>query len=161
MANKYVSDDIDSLRRILSENRTIAMVGLSAKWHRPSNFAAKYLQEHGYRVIPVNPAYEEVLGEKCYNSLLDIPFGVDVVDVFRKPEDVPAVLEEAIQIKPRVFWMQLGVINEEAARKAHEAGMEVVMDRCMKIEHARLFGGLHYVGVYTGVISSRRPKWLP
>lgn len=161
MANKYISDDIDSLRRILSENRTIAMVGLSAKWHRPSNFAAKYMQEHGYRVIPVNPAYEEVLGEKCYRSLPDIPFEVDVVDVFRRPEDVPAVLEQAIQIKPKVFWMQIGVINEEATRKAHDAGMEVVMDRCMKIEHARLFGGLHYVGVYTGVISSKRPKWLP
>lgn len=158
---RYLSDDIDSLRRILSENRIIAMVGLSSKWYRPSNFAAKYLQEHGYRVIPVNPAYDEVLGEKCYKSLLDIPFKVDVVDVFRKPEDVPAVLEEAKQIKPKVFWMQIGVINEEAAREANEAGMEVVMDRCMKIEHARLFGGLHYVGVYTGVISSKRPRWLP
>lgn len=158
---RYISDDIDSLRRILGENSTIAMVGLSSKWYRPSNFAAKYLQEHGYRVIPVNPAYDEVLGEKCYKSLLDIPFGVDVVDVFRKPEDVMPALEEAIRIKPKVFWMQIGVINKEAAKKAHEAGMEVVMDRCMKIEHARLFGGLHYVGVYTGVISSRRPKWLP
>lgn len=161
MNSKYISDDIDSLRRILSENKTIAIVGLSAKWYRPSNFAAKYLQEHGYRIIPVNPAYEEVLGEKCYKSLLDIPFKIDVVDVFRKPEDVLPVLEEAIQIKPNVFWMQIGVINEQAAKKAHESGMEVVMDRCMKIEHARLFGGLHYVGVYTGVISSKRPKWLP
>ncbi len=157
----YVVDDIESLRRILKESKTIAMVGLSAKWYRPSNFAAKYLQEHGYRVIPVNPSYEEVLGEKSYPSLLDIPFSVDVVDVFRRSEDVLPVLEEAMQIKPKVFWMQLGVINQEAARRAYEAGMDVVMDRCIKIEHARLFGGLHFVGVYTGVISSKRPRWLP
>jgi predicted CoA-binding protein len=154
-------EDVDTLRRILKENHTIAIVGLSAQWFRPSFFAAKYLQEHGYRVIPVNPAYREVLGEKCYPSLLDVPERVDVVDVFRKPEDVPPIVEDAIRIGAKVLWMQLGVIHEEAARRARAAGLEVVMDRCMKIEHARLFGGLGFVGVYTGVISSRRPRWLP
>jgi uncharacterized protein len=154
-------NDIDSLRRILKESHTIAVVGLSAQWFRPSFFAAKYLQEYGYRVIPVNPSYREVLGEKCYPSLLEIPERVDVVDVFRKPEDVPTIVEEAIEIGAKVVWMQIGIIHEGAARRAREAGLEVVMNRCMKIEHARLFGGLGFVGVYTGVISSKRPRWLP
>jgi hypothetical protein len=154
-------DDIDSLRRILKESHTIAVVGLSAQWFRPSFFAAKYLQEYGYRVIPVNPSYREVLGEKCYPSLLEIPERVDVVDVFRKPEDVPTIVEEAIEIGAKVVWMQIGVIHEGAAQRARDAGLEVVMNRCMKIEHARLFGGLGFVGVYTGVISSKRPRWLP
>jgi predicted CoA-binding protein len=154
-------DDIDSLRRILKENRTIAVVGLSAQWFRPSYFAAKYLQDHGYRVIPVNPAYPEILGETCYPSLLDVPEPIDVVDVFRKPADVPPIAEEAIRIGAKVLWLQIGIIHEAAARRAREAGLEVVMDRCMKIEHARLYGGLGFVGVYTGVISARRPRWLP
>src|SRR5436853_1986083 len=130
-------DDSDKVRRILKGSRTIAVVGLSAQWHRPSFFAAKYLQEHGYRVIPVNPAYPEILGEKCYPSLLDIPEPVDVVDVFRKPQDVPPIAEEAVRIGAKVLWMQIGVIHEDAARRAREAGLEVIMDRCMKIEHAR------------------------
>ena len=154
-------DDIEGLRRILKQNHTIAVVGLSAQWFRPSFFAAKYLQEHGYRVIPVNPAYPEVLGEKCYASLRDIPDRVDVVDVFRKSDDVPPIVEDAIAIGAKVCWMQIGVIHEAAAGRAREAGLEVVMNRCMKIEHARLFGGLGFVGVYTGVISSKRPRWLP
>ena len=154
-------DDIDSLRRILKQNHTIAVVGLSAQWFRPSFFAAKYLQQHGYRVIPVNPAYPEILGEKCYPSLLEIPEPVDVVDVFRKPQDVPPIAEEAVRIGANVLWLQIGVIHEDAARRAREAGLEVVMDRCMKIEHARLYGGLGFVGVYTGVISAKRPRWLP
>jgi predicted CoA-binding protein len=154
-------EDIDTLRRILKENHTIAVVGLSAQWYRPSFFAAKYLQEHGYRVIPVNPAYPEILGEKSYASLLDVPERIDVVDVFRKADEVPAITEEAIAIRAKVLWMQLGIVNEAAAGRAREAGLEVVMNRCMKIEHARLFGGLGFVGVYTGVISSKRPRWLP
>ena len=154
-------DDIEGLRRILKENRTIAVVGLSAQWFRPSFFAAKYLQEHGYRVIPVNPAYREVLGEKCYPSLREVPEPIDVVDIFRKPDDVPPIVEEAIAIRAKVLWLQIGVIHEAAARRAREAGLDVVMDRCMKIEHARLFGGLGFFGVYTGVISSKRPRWLP
>jgi len=149
-------DDITTLRRILRDNRTIAVVGLSANWYRPSFFAAKYLQEHGYRVVPVNPAYDSVLGEKCYPSLRDIPFGVDIVDCFRRSEEIAALADEAIAIGAKVLWMQLGVRNEEARRKAEAAGLEVVEDRCMKIEHARLFGGLGWAGVDTKVISSKR-----
>lgn len=150
-------DDISKLRRILRECRTIAVVGLSAQWHRPSYFAAKYLQEHGYRIIPVNPAYESVLGERCYKSLADIPGKVDVVDCFRRSEEIPALAEQAIAIGAKVLWLQLGVRHAEARAKAEAAGLQVVEDRCMKIEHARLFGGLGWAGVDTKVISARRP----
>ena len=153
-------DDINTLRRILHESRTIAVVGLSADWFRPSYFAAKYMQEHGYRVIPVNPKYESILGEKCYKSLRDIPEKVDLVDVFRKSNDVMPIAEEAIAIGAKVLWQQLGVKNEAAAAKARAAGLEAVMDRCVKIEHGRLFGGLSWVGVNTRVISAKRPRWL-
>lgn len=151
--------DIPTLRRILAENRTVAVVGLSADWFRPSYFVAKYLQGHGYRVIPVNPRYPEILGEKCYASLRDIPDKVDIVDCFRKSEDILPIAEDAIAIGARVLWMQIGVINEAAAKRAREAGLEVVMDRCMKIEHARLFGGLNWFGVNTKVISAKRPQY--
>ncbi len=155
-------DDIQTLRRILHESRVIAMVGLSADWYRPSYFAAKYLQEHGYKVIPVNPRYagKQVLGETCYASLREIPDRVDVVDVFRRTEDVAPVADEAIALGAKVLWQQIGVKNEAAAAKARAAGMDAVMDRCMKIEHGRLFGGLNWVGVNTRVISSKRPRWL-
>lgn len=155
-------DDINSLRRILKENRVIAVVGLSADWYRPSYFAAKYMQEHGYRVIPVNPRYagKQVLGERCYATLREIPDKVDIVDVFRKSEDVMPVAEDAIAIGARVLWQQLGVKNEAAAAKARAKGLETVMDRCVKIEHGRLFGGLNWVGVNTRVISAKRPRWL-
>ncbi|HVJ24233.1 MAG TPA: CoA-binding protein [Burkholderiales bacterium] len=155
-----MQDDINTLRRILRESRTIAVVGLSADWFRPSYFAAKYMQEHGYRVIPVNPKYPEILGEKCYRSLRDIPDQVDLVDVFRKTQDVMPIADEAIAIGAKVLWQQLGVKNEAAAAKARAAGLETVMDRCVKIEHGRLFGGLNWVGVNTRVISSKRPRWL-
>ena len=157
----FVTDDIPGIRRVLSNYRTVAVVGLSANWYRPSYFAAKYLQDHGFRVIPVNPAYEEVLGERCYPSLRDVPEPVDVVDCFRRAEDIPPIVDEAIDIGAKVLWLQLGVINEAAARRAHEAGMEVVMDRCMKIEYARLFGGLSFVGVNTRVVSAKRPTQVP
>jgi predicted CoA-binding protein len=150
-------DDISTLRRILRKARTVGVVGLSANWYRPSYFAAKYMQEHGYRVIPVNPAYDSVLGEKCYKSLRDIPEPVDIVDCFRKSAEIPALAEDAIAIGARVLWMQLGVENEEARRRAETAGLEVVENRCVKIEHARLFGGLGWAGVDTGVISAKRP----
>jgi predicted CoA-binding protein len=150
-------DDITTLRRILRDARTIAVVGLSAHWYRPSYFAAKYMQEHGFRVIPVNPAYDSVLGEKCYASLRDIPVPVDVVDCFRKSAEIPALAEDAIAIGARVLWMQLGVENAQARRRAETAGLEVIENRCVKIEHARLFGGLGWAGVDTGVISARRP----
>ncbi|MCG6952740.1 MAG: CoA-binding protein [Betaproteobacteria bacterium] len=155
-----MSDEISTLRRILSENRVLAIVGLSADWYRPSYFAAKYMQEHGYRVIPVNPRYagHKLLGETCYASLKDIPDKVDLVDVFRKSEDVTPIAKDAIAIGARVLWQQIGVKNEEAAAAARTAGLDAVMDRCVKIEHARLFGGLNWVGVNTRVISAKRPK---
>ena len=153
-------DDINTLRRILKENRVLAVVGLSAQWHRPSYFAAKYMIEHGYRVIPVNPQYKEVLGQKCYASLRDIPEKVDLVDVFRKTADVLPVARDAIAIGAKVLWQQLGVKNEEAAALARAAGLDAVMDHCVKIEHARLFGGLNWVGVNTRVISAKRPRFL-
>ncbi len=153
-------DDIDALRRILGENHVIAVVGLSADWHRPSYFAAKYLQEHGYRVIPVNPKYGEILGEKCYKSLREVPEKIDIVDVFRKTQDVMPIAEEAIAIGAKVLWQQLGVKNAAAAAKARAAGLDAVVDRCVKIEHGRLFGGLNWVGVNTRVISAKRPRRL-
>jgi predicted CoA-binding protein len=151
-------DDIPTLRRILKTNQVIAMVGLSANWYRPSYFAAKYMLDHGYRVIPVNPAYKEVLGQKCYPTLRDIPGKVGIVDCFRKSEEIVPIAEDAIKIGAKVLWMQIGVINEAAAEKARKAGLEVVMDRCVKIEYARLFGGLNWAGVNTGVISAKRPE---
>ena len=152
-----MADDISSLRSILRECRTIAIVGLSAEWHRPSNFVAKYLQQHGYRIIPVNPRYREVLGERCYANLTDIPEKIDLVDVFRRTEDVLPFAQAAVRIGAKCLWQQIGVVNREADALACAAGLESVMDRCVKIEHARLFGGLHWVGVNTRVISARRP----
>jgi Predicted CoA-binding protein len=153
--------DIQTLRRILKENQTIAVVGLSPDWYRPSYFAAKYMKDHGYRIIPINPSCTEILGEKCYPTLRAIPEPVDIVDIFRRAEEVPPYVEEAIAIRARVLWMQLGIVHESAAAHARQAGLEVVMNHCVKIEHARLFGGLNFVGVYTGVISAKRPRWLP
>lgn len=153
-------DDISTLRRILKDNSTVAVVGLSANWYRPSFFAAKYLQEHGYRVIPINPNYPEVLGEKCYASLAEVPESIDVVDCFRRSEDMVPLAEQAVQIGAKVLWMQIGVVNQEAATIAERAGLDVVMNRCMKIEYARLFGGLNLVGVNTKVISGKRSLWV-
>jgi len=149
-------DDSDKIRRILRASRTIAVVGLSAQWHRPSNFAAKYMQEHGYRVIPVNPTYDSILGEKSYKRLADIPEKVDIVDCFRKGSEIPALAGEAIAIGAKVLWMQLGVENAEARARAEAAGLEVVENRCVKIEHGRFFGGLGWAGVNTKVISAKR-----
>ena len=152
-----MADDIRSLRRILKSCRTIAVVGLSAEWHRPSYFAAKYMQQHGYRVVPVNPRYSSILDEPCFARLQDIPFAVDMVDVFRKPADVLPIAHSAVAIGARCLWQQLGVVNLEADAVARASGLDSVMDHCVKIEHARLFGGLHWAGVNTGVISARRP----
>jgi len=154
-------DDIPGLRRVLKTSKVIAVVGLSGDWFRPSYFAAKYMLDHGYTVIPVNPGYDSILGQKCYKSLRDIPATADIVDCFRKTADIMPVAEEAIAIGARVLWQQLGIANVEAARKAEAAGLDAVMDRCVKIEHARLFGGLNWCGVNTKVISAKRPQWLP
>jgi predicted CoA-binding protein len=154
-------DDVAGLRRVLQDNRVIAVVGLSPNWNRPSYFAAKYMLAHGYTVIPVNPGATEILGQKCYPDLAAIPLKVDLVDVFRKPEDAGPIADQAIRIGAKCLWLQLGVINREAAGKAAAAGLDVVMDRCVKIEYARLFGGLNYAGVNTQVISAKRPPCPP
>ena len=152
-----IVDDIAGLRRILTRYRTLAVVGLSANWYRPSYFAAKYMLDHGYRIIPVNPTYPEVLGQRCHPDLESIPEKIDIVDCFRKPNEMVALARSAVAIGAKVLWMQLGIRNDEAARIATDAGLDVVMDRCVKIEHARLMGGLNWAGVNTGVISARRP----
>jgi uncharacterized protein len=158
-------DDIPSLRRILKTTRVIAVVGLSASWYRPSYFAAKYMLEHGYTVIPVNPGQSEILGQKCYPSVRAAAeksgLKIDMVDCFRRTEDIMPVADEAIAVGARVLWQQLGVTNLEAAKKVEAAGLEAVIDRCVKIEHGRLFGGLNWCGVDTRVISAKRPQWLP
>ena len=161
-------NSISELRRILGTCKTIAVVGLSPQWHRPSFFAAKYLQGHGYRVIPVNPSATDILGERSYPSVTSAAqalaaqgLKIDMVDCFRKTEDIGPIADEAIAIGALCLWQQIGVVNEAAAHKARDAGLATVMDRCVKIEHARLFGGLGWAGVNTGVISSRRPQQLP
>ena len=154
-----MDDDAEKLKRILNTSRTIAVVGLSTQWHRPSYFAAKYMQEHGYRVIPVNPTADSIMGEKSYKSLRDIPEKVDIVDCFRRPAEIPAIAEDAIAIGAKVLWMQLGVANAEARKRAEAAGLEVVEDHCVKIEHGRFFGGLGWAGVNTRVISAKRSAY--
>ena len=151
-----IVDDIVGLRRILTQQKTIAVVGLSAQWHRPSYFAAKYMQDHGYRVIPVNPNYSEVLGQRCYPSITAIAEPVGIVDCFRRVSEMVPIARDAVAIGAKVLWMQLGIRSDEAASIAAGAGLDVVVDRCVKIEHARIMGGLNWAGVNTGVISARR-----
>jgi len=156
-----IVDDVAGLRRILQGTRIIAVVGLSPDWNRPSHFAAKYMLEHGYRIVPVNPRVAEILGQKCYPDLASIPHGVDLVDVFRKADDVLPIADEAIRIGAKCLWLQLGVINCAAMDRASAAGLDAVMDRCVKIEYARLFGCLNYAGVNTRMISAKRPACPP
>jgi len=160
-----MSDDTDSstLRRILLDCRRIAVVGISAEWHRPSYFVGKYLLAHGYTMIPVNPKYAEVLGQRCFPDLLAARAAgpIDLVDCFRRSDDIGPLALQAIAVGARCLWMQLGVANAAARETARAAGLDVVMDRCVKIEHARLFGGLHWAGVNTRIVSSRRPRQLP
>jgi predicted CoA-binding protein len=131
----------EEIAAILKNYRVVAVVGLSANPARPSYQVARYLQEHGYRIVPVNPGQTEILGEKCYPSLKDIPFPVEVVDIFRQPEAIEAIVSEALEVGAKVIWMQLGLIAEEPARRARAAGLQVVMDRCLKIEHGRHLEG--------------------
>ncbi len=159
---------IQTLRRVLAECRTIAVVGLSPQWHRPSHFVGKYLLAHGYRMVPVNPVATQILGEPCYPDLQAAAaalkaqgIAIDMVDCFRKSEDIGPLADDAIAIGAKCLWMQLGVVNEDAAARARAAGLDVVMDRCVKIEHARLFGGLNWAGVNTRVVSAKRPQQLP
>lgn len=148
--------DTRVIQDILLNARTIAIVGLSSDELRPSHFVGYYLTRHGYRVIPVNPNETEIFGEKAYPSLSDIPFPVDVVDVFRRPTAVPAIAEEAVKIGAKALWLQFGVISPEGAEIAERGGLQVVMDRCMKVEHARLLGRMHWMGFNTGNVSAQR-----
>ena len=148
--------DAATIRAILEGMRSIAVVGLSPNTLRASSFVAFYLQRHGYRIVPVNPNETAILGEPCYPSLSAIPFAVDVVDVFRRPAAVPAIAEEAVAIKAKALWLQFGVVSAEGAAIAERGGLQVVMDRCLKVEHARHLGRMHVMGFNTGVISSRR-----
>ena len=141
--------------RILQRYRRIAMVGLSANPMRPSHFAAIYMLSKGYEIIPVNPREKQILGRTCYPSVREAPGPVEIVDIFREVAAIPDVVEDAIAAGAKVVWMQLGIVHEEAAERARQAGLEVVMDRCVKLEHARFFGGLNMLGLHTGVISSR------
>jgi len=148
------------IREIMHNARTIAIVGLSSNVLRPSNFVGFYLKRHGYRVVPVNPRETEAVGEKAYASLKDIPFHVDVVDVFRAPQFVPEIAREAVEIGADALWLQFGVISAEGARIAEDGGLNVVMDRCMKVEHARHMGRMHWLGFNTGVVGAQRQSAL-
>ena len=165
-------DTISTLRDVLTRCRTLAVVGLSPQWHRPSYFAAKYMQAHGYRIVPVNPLVAReggsILGERAYATLREADAAVraeggriEMVDCFRKSEDIPPLADDAVAIGARCLWLQLGVFNDAAAERAEAAGLQVIQNRCVKIEHARLFGGLGWAGVNTRVISAKRPTVLP
>ena len=165
-------DTISTLRHLLTACRTIAVVGLSPQWQRPSYFAAKYMQAHGYRIVPVNPVVAreggQILGETAYASVTEAATAlaaqgrkIDMVDCFRKSEDIPPLADEAAAIGAQCLWLQLGVFNEAAGQRAEAAGLQVIQNRCVKIEHARLFGGLGWMGVNTRVISAKRLRQLP
>jgi predicted CoA-binding protein len=148
--------DPNVIQRILHTARTIAVVGLSPNVLRPSNFVGFYLQRHGYHIVPVNPRETEILGETSYASLREIPFHIDVVNVFRAPDAVPQIAREAVEIGAGALWLQFGVISPEGAETAASGGLGVVMDRCMKVEHARYMGRMHWLGFNTGQITARR-----
>ena len=148
--------DPSVIQRVLNSARTIAIVGLSANHLRASNFVGFYVRRHGYRVIPVNPRETEIFGERSYPSLREVPVAIDVVDVFRQPDAVPGIAREAVEIGAGTLWCQFGVISEEGARIAEEAGLTVIMDRCLKIEHARYAGRMNWLGFNTEQISSVR-----
>lgn len=157
---RHAAYDNTLIRRVLRECKTIAMVGASANWNRPSYFAMKYLQEKGFRVIPVNPreAGQQILGETAYAGLRDVPDKVDMVDCFRAADAIPGICEDAIAIGAKVLWMQLGIRHDDAARRAEGAGLTVIMNRCPKIEYGRLSGEIGWMGVRSKVISSKRRK---
>jgi len=148
--------DRRTIQEIVLNAGTVAIVGLSASELRASNFVGYYLKRHGYRVVPVNPNEERVLGERVYSSLLDVPEHIDVVDVFRDPAAVPQIAREAVQVGAGALWLQFGVISPDGAQIALDGGLSVVMDRCLKVEHARLLGRMHWMGFDTGVIAGSR-----
>ena len=148
--------DTSPIQRVLNTARTIAVVGLSANELRASYFVGYYLRRHGYQLIPVNPRETEILGQQCYPSLREVPVHVDIVNVFRAPDALPGIAREAVAIGAGALWCQFGVINEEGARIAADAGMTVIMDRCIKVEHARFLGRMHWLGFNTQRITSVR-----
>ena len=148
----------DGLKALLGQVKRVAIVGLSNNWNRPSNFVGKYLLEHGYDVVPVNPRYQQVFDLQSYPAVTDIPGEVDLVNCFRQPDALGPVLEDVLRKDIKRLWLQIGVVNYDIKKQAEDYGLEVVMDRCIKIEHARLFGGLNFVGVNTKIISSKRSK---
>ncbi len=145
-----------TIQRVLNSAQTIAIVGLSNNELRASHFVGYYLKRHGYRVIPVNPRETEILGQKCYPSLLDVPEPVDIVNVFRAPDALPAIARDTVAIKAGALWCQFGVINAEGAQIATDGGVTVIMDRCLKVEHARFAGRMHWFGLNTQRITSVR-----
>jgi hypothetical protein len=148
--------DPQVIQKVLHTSRTVAVVGMSGNVLRASYFVGFYLKRHGYRVIPVNPKETEILGEKSYGSLSEVPVPVDIVNVFRAPAAVPAIAEEAVKIRARNLWCQFTVVSPEGARIAEAGGMSVVMDRCIKVEHARYAGRMHWLGFNTSRITSVR-----
>ena len=156
LTRKYIAPD--TIRHILTHTKTIAMVGLSPKKQRPSHFVASYLKYEGYRVIPVNPRADEILGEKAYPDLLSIPYEIDLVNVFRRPDDCPDIAKQAVAIGAKSLWLQLRVVSLAAAEIAEAGGLQIVMDRCVKIEHGRYNGSLHWVGMNTEIISARKTR---
>jgi uncharacterized protein len=148
--------DALTIQRVLHNAKTIAIVGLSDNELRASNFVGYYLKRHGYQVIPVNPRKTEILGQKCYPSLLDVPEPVDIVDVFRAPDALPGIARDAVAIHAGALWCQFGVINADGAQIAEEGGLTVIMDRCLKVEHARYLGRMHWLGFNTQRITSVR-----
>jgi hypothetical protein len=151
---KYQNTKI--IREILATAKTIAIVGMSTESTKPSNMVGSYLQDEGYRIIPVNPRASEILGEKCYPNLKSIPVRVDVVDIFRPPAEIPAIVDDAIEIGAKAVWMQLRLVDLPAADKAMAAGLQAVADKCIKMEHGRFGGALHWAGMNTEVITAQR-----
>jgi uncharacterized protein len=158
MTDLATYQDPKAILATLNAARTVAIVGLSKDPLRASSFIGYYLKRHGYKIVPVNPRETEILGEKSYASLKDIPFPVDVVDVFRRPDAVPDIARDAVAIGAKALWLQFGVISPEGARIAEEGGLTVIMDRCMKVEHARHLGRMHWLGFNTGRVTARRER---
>jgi predicted CoA-binding protein len=148
--------DSEVTRDLLHRATTVAIVGLSDKKERASNFVGSYLKSEGYTIIPVNPLKKEILGEKCYPDLKSIPVPVDIVDIFRRPDEIASIVQEAIEIKAKAIWMQLGIVNRDAAELARSHGLLVIMDRCMKMEHGRYSGALHWAGMNTEIVTAKK-----
>ncbi len=156
LSRKYQNPAV--VRRVLAEARTIAVVGLSTNPQKASQFVSTYLRYAGYKIIPVNPGADEILGERCYPDLASIPVPVDLVDVFRPAPFCPDVARQAVEIGAKALWLQLRIVSVEAAEIAAAAGLDVVMDRCIKMEHGRYNGSMHWVGMNTGIVTARRAR---